>query len=293
MLTRSSIEQFASTGAGEAFHRAYDAVLAKWPDGTASMALESDYGITHVITCGPQDGPPVILLPGAGATSTVWFGNASALSAHNRVYAVDLIGDAGRSIPHSKPVKTVDDLISWLESVIDGLGLDSPSLISHSYGAMIALACAIRNPDAVNRLVLIDPNSCFAGMKPQYLLHALPILLRPNEKRERAFIEWETDGASLDEDWLSLLALGAASFPKSKTIVPKRPDKKALASLSVATTVILAGRSKVHDSRRLEALVRASIPHVRTVIVDSATHHTLPMLPAAELNAALCSALGS
>ncbi|MDI9913770.1 alpha/beta hydrolase [Rhodococcus sp. IEGM 1379] len=253
----------------------------------------SDYGTTHVNVCGPRDGAPVILLPGGGATSAVWFGNVSALSAHNRVYAVDLIGDVGRSIARGKPVKTIDDLLDWLGTVVGGLGLDSPSLISHSYGAMIALAYAIRNPDAVNRLVLIDPNSCFTGMKPQYLLHALPILLRPNEKRERAFIEWETDGASLDEDWFSLLARGAASFPKSKTIVPKRPGKKALASLSVATTVILAGRSKVHDSRRVEGSIRVSIPHARTVILDSATHHTLPMQPAAELNAALSSVVGS
>lgn len=111
MLTRPSIDQFASTDTGEAFHRAYDAVLAKWPDGTVPMALESDYGTTHINACGPQDGAPVILLPGGGATSTVWFGNVSALSAHNRVYAVDLIGEAGRSIPRGKPVKTIDELL--------------------------------------------------------------------------------------------------------------------------------------------------------------------------------------
>lgn len=291
-MPASSIDQFAATDSGAAFYAAYDSVLSTWPDDTTTVEIESDYGTTHVNVCGPESGPPVVLLPGGGATSTVWFGNVTALSGQNRVYAVDLMGDVGRSTAHGKPMKTVDDLRDWLKSVIDGLDLDSPSIIGHSYGAMIALDYALHNPDRVSRLILIDPNSCFAGMRMQYLVHALPILLRPNEKRERTFIEWETGGASLDEDWMSLLTLGAAHFPKSKTIVPKRPDRKKLAGFSVDTTVILAGRSKVHDSSRVAALIRASLPHAKTLILASATHHALPMVPAQELNAALCSALG-
>lgn len=292
-MPTSSIDQFPATDIGVAFYAAYDSVLSRWPDDTASTTLESDYGTTHINVCGPQSGPPVVLLPGGGATSTVWLDNVTALSTRNRVYAVDLMGDVGRSRAHGKPMKTVDDLLDWLKSVLDGLGLDSPSIVGHSYGAMIALAYALHNPDRVGRLILIDPNSCFSGMRMQYLVHALPILLRPTEKRQRTFIEWETGGASLDDDWLSLLSLGAAHFPKSKTIVPKRPDRKALAEFFVNTMVILAGRSKVHDSSRVAASIRASLPHTKTLILPSATHHGLPTLPADELNAALCSALGS
>lgn len=282
-----SISQFATTENGVAFYRAYDAVLAKWPHGTTSMDIESLYGTTRVNVCGPLGAPPVVLLPGAGATSTSWFDNVASLSRQNRVYAVDLIGDAGRSLSTGQPVQSVDDLLDWLRSVVDGLKLNSPSLIAHSYGAMIALAYALRAPECVSRLVLIDPNSCFAGMRAPYLIHAIPILVRPTEKRERAFITWETDGVLLDEDWLTMLALGAAHFPKSKTVVPKRPSSKALSAFTVDTTVILAGRSKVHDSTRVEAAVRAHLPHARTVIFDTATHHTLPMVPAAELNSVL------
>ncbi|MGG7099814.1 alpha/beta fold hydrolase [Rhodococcus sp. 24CO] len=127
-----------------------------------------------------------------------------------------------------------------------------PFVVGHSYGAMMALAYALHNPDGVGRLILIDPNSCFAGMRMQYLAHALPILLRPNEKRERTFIEWETDAAPLSEDFMSLLTLGAAHFPKSKTIVPKCPDTKTLEGFSVETTVILAGRSKFMTVAKLQ-----------------------------------------
>lgn len=290
-MPRPSIDQFITSDAGAAFYRAYDSVLAKWPNGTTARELDSVYGTTYINEYGPDDGPAVLLLPGAGATSTVWFNTAAALGTSNRLYAIDLMGDAGRSVGHGRPIASVDDLLDWLRGVVDALELDSFSIVAHSYGAMIALAYALRAEGRVKRLFLLDPNSCFAGMRAAYLARAVPILLRPNERRERSFIRWETDGLALDEDWLSLLAQGAAHFPKSKTIVPERPSKSALAGLAADTTVILAGRSKVHDSRKVEAAVRSTLPTARTVILDSATHHALPMTPTIELNAALVEGL--
>lgn len=238
-------------------------------------------------SCGPEGAPPVLLLPGAGATSTVWFDNVAALSRAHRVHAVDLMGDAGRSAHTGDAIRNVDDLLDWLDSVVDSLGLARPSVVAHSYGAMIALAHAMRTPERVDRLVLLDPNSCFAGMKPSYLLHALPILVRPTQKRERAFIEWETEGTQLDPDWLTLLARGAADFPNSRIIIPKRPSAEALSALQVDTTVVLAPRSKVHDAGKVERSARSSLSAARVVTLSSGTHHTLPMEPSAELNAVL------
>ncbi|MFG1782551.1 alpha/beta fold hydrolase [Rhodococcus oryzae] len=281
---------FATTPEGVAFYSAYDLVLEKWPVDVTSVDLETQHGTTRVNTCGPADAPPVVLLPGGGSTSTVWLENVAALADRYRVFAVDLIGDAGRSVAGDRHPRTVDDLLSWLGDVATAAGLAAFSLVGHSYGAMIALAYALREPDRVQNLVLLDPSSCFVGMRAQYLAHAIPLLLRPTEKRRCEFIRWETNGQPLDTDWLDLDARGAEYFPKSKTIVPKRPKRKALDALAVNTTVILAADSKVHDSRRL-ATVTEPIPRLRTIILDRATHHTLPMSPAIELNRALLDAL--
>lgn len=288
-----STTDFTGTAKGVAFYRAYDRVLEKWPVDVTSVDLSSEYGTTHVNMCGPADAPPVVLLPGSGATSTVWFENVAALASRYRVFAVDLIGDAGRSVAGDKHPRTVDDLLSWLDAVTQAAGLTAFSLVGHSYGAMIALAYALREPDRVQNLVLLDPNSCFAGMRASYLAHAVPLLMRPTEKRERDFICWETGGQGVDEDWLDLLARGAARFPKSKTVVPKRPRRNALEGLAVDTTVILAADSKVHDSRRLAADIAESIPRLRSIVVDGATHHTMPMSPATELNDTLVNALSA
>jgi pimeloyl-ACP methyl ester carboxylesterase len=271
------------------FFTAYDRVLRKWPAHAQAIDVNTVHGSTRINACGPVDGPALVLLPGAGATSTVWFANVNALARHYRVYAVDLMGDVGRSVPGKQSIDSVNELLNWVTAVLDELKLPTAALCGHSYGAMIALAYALRNATRVDALTLLDPHACFGSMSPRYLLHALPILLSPNDTRQRRFVGWETDGLELDSDWLDVLALGTAHFPTAKTIVPKRPKPAAFANFGVATTVVLAGNGKVHNAARIESAVRTALPAARTVILDGATHHTLPMLPAAEVNEILLS----
>lgn len=273
----------------EKLFSAYDRVLQQWPADTQAIDVKTVHGTTRINACGPVGGPALVLLPGAGATSAVWFANVAAFSQRYRVYAVDLMGDVGRSVPGRQSIDSVDELLNWLTAVLDELDLPTAALCGHSYGAMIALAYALRNKSRVDALTLLDPNACFGSMSPRYLLHALPILLRPNEKRQRRFVAWETDGLAVDSDWLDVLALGAAHFPTAKTIVPKRPKPAAFENFDVHTTVVLAGKGKVHNAAGIEAAVHAVLPSARTVILENATHHGLPMHPAAEVNEILLS----
>jgi pimeloyl-ACP methyl ester carboxylesterase len=195
------------------FLAAYDAVLARWPAGTTTSERVTAHGTTHVISYGPEDAPPVLLLPGGGATATGWYATAAALGRTHRVHAVDLIGEPGRSVPDDgNPLRTADDLATWLTSLLDALDLRSARLVGHSYGAWIALRYALTAPARVDRLVLLDPTNCFTGFSPRYLLRALPMLLRPTPARNAAFLRWETGGAQLDPGWRHLAAL-AADFP--------------------------------------------------------------------------------
>lgn len=267
------------------FFRAYDRVLATWPVQVEQVDVVSRYGTTRVNVCG--SGSPLVLLPGGGATSTVWWANVAALSRTRRVFAVDPIGQPGRSTAGSEPIRHPDDLMSWLSSVLDGLDIDRADVVGHSYGAMIALAYSLSAPSRVRNLVLLDPNSCFAGMNPMYVARAIPLLLRPTYRRQLALIEWETGGAALDEDWVHLLGLGAADFPSAKTVVPRRPSGQSLRSVANAT-VILAANSKVHNATR----VRGKVPDkIRTVVVPGCSHHTMPFDPSDEIDKIILDAL--
>ncbi|MER5501752.1 alpha/beta hydrolase [Streptomyces sp. NPDC002561] len=268
------------------FLAAYDEVLAtRWPAGTTHTELPTPYGTTRVNSHGPEEAPPLVLLAGGGATSTVWYAQAAHLGRTHRVHAVDLVGDPGRSVAGERPVRTVRDLTTWLDAVLDGLGADRAALCGHSYGAWIALHHALHAPHRVRKLILLDPTQCFAGFRPGYLLRALPMLLRPDARRTRAFLEWETGGAALDPAWLRLRH-AAADFPSARPVTGPRPAPDALRGLDVPTLVLLAGSGRAHDPARVAAAAARLLPRARTVTIPGATHHTLPLHEpaAAELN---------
>jgi pimeloyl-ACP methyl ester carboxylesterase len=278
----------ADSNVSERFFAAYDEVLAGWPVPHEAIDVPGEFGTTRVNACGPPGAAPLVLLPGGGATSTVWFANVADLSREYRVFAVDTITDAGRSVPDGRPITRPAHLMTWLDGLLTYLRIGTAHLAGHSYGGWLALSYALHAPQRVERLALLDPTRCFAGLRPAYVRHALPSLVRPSEARMRSLIHWETGG--LDEDlnpaWLRLMALGAVAHPPS-TAVTGRIDRYRLAASATPTSVLLAGGSRAHDIAAVERNARRRMPAARVTVLPSATHHTLPMWPAPRLNATL------
>ncbi|MEU6421721.1 MULTISPECIES: alpha/beta fold hydrolase [Streptomyces] len=267
-----------------AFHAAYDKVLAKWPADREALTVATPFGDTRVNSCGPREAPPLLLLPGGGgATSVSWYAQAADLARTRRVHAVDLVGAPGLSAPAGdRHPRTVADLAVWLDAVLDRLGARRVDLGGHSYGGWIALHYALHAPGRVRRLFLLDPTQCFAGFEAAYLLHALPMLLRPSPRRVRAFLEWETGPVPLDPDWLRLQE-AAAGFPAARPVTRPRPEPGALRALEVPVLLLLAGSSRTHDSHRMAARAGAVLPRVETDVLPDVSHHALPQAAPAGL----------
>jgi len=258
------------------FHAAYDKVLAKWPADTEQSAVSTPFGTTCVTSCGPQDGPPLILLPSGRTPSVSWYANAADLSRTHRVHALDLLGEPGRSVPDPRhPLRTVADLTSWLDALLDGLELDSTALAGHSYGGWIALHHALHAPTRITRLALLDPTLCFTGYQVGYLLRAVPMMLRPTPRRIRTFLEWESGAATPDAEWLRLQE-ATAGFPTTKPVTGPRPSATALRSLHIPVLLLVAAGSRAHDSRQVAARAAESLPRVETAVLPGVSHHALP-----------------
>ncbi len=272
-----------STSDEAAFHAAYDEVLRGWPVEVSGRDVPTPYGSTRVNVCGPEDGTPLVLLPGGGTTSAVWFANVGELAAAHRVYAVDLIGDYGRSVHDGAPLRGTGDLTAWLDALLDGLGLDRVRLCGHSYGAWIALRYALHAPRRVDGLALLDPVQCFARMSGRYLLHAVLTSLKPAAERPRAFHRWETGGDPEDPVWRAFLDSTAVA-KRSKVLPMPRPGKDALRACSVPALVCLADRSRAHDAPRVAAAARRLMPGAQVVTLPGASHHSVPTERPAGLN---------
>ncbi|MGS0688213.1 alpha/beta fold hydrolase [Nakamurella sp. GG22] len=272
-----STDEGARAAARAAFAAAYDRLLQEWPGPSEVLDLPSPYGTTRVRASGPEGAPPLVLLHAYRASSAEWIKLVRQLGGDIRCYAVDVPGDAGGSTAGELAISTPDDLVRWIDGVLDGLGLGTAGFCGHSYGAWITLHYAQSRPGRVDRLILLDPTMTFGPLAPAYLLHAVPSLLRASSARTRSLIIWENNGATLDPDWLELATLAADGFGNAPTVPTKVPSPTALAAVDMPVTVVLAGRSRVHPVRRIARNASRRLPQARIEIIDGATHYGLPL----------------
>jgi pimeloyl-ACP methyl ester carboxylesterase len=99
--------------------------------------------------------PPFLLVHGLASNARLWDGMARRLAHAGRSsVAVDLRGH-GRS---DKPDSGYDfaTISADLEALIGALRLDRPILAGQSWGASVVLDMAVRSPDSVRGIVLVD-----------------------------------------------------------------------------------------------------------------------------------------
>ena len=71
--------------------------MRRWPVPYEDVFLNTEYGKVHVIVSGPEEAPTMLLLYASGVAGWSWKYNAEGLSRRYRIFAIDLIGDAGKS----------------------------------------------------------------------------------------------------------------------------------------------------------------------------------------------------
>jgi len=133
---------------GEAdYLKAYEESMRLWPLPWDSLDLENRFGRTHVTVSGPDEAPPLLLLHGYGVSSTMWSPNIADLAARHRVHAVDVMGQAGKSVPLA-PMSRRSDFAEWLASVLDALEIERARIVGMSYGGWVTLNFAIAAPES-------------------------------------------------------------------------------------------------------------------------------------------------
>jgi pimeloyl-ACP methyl ester carboxylesterase len=269
---------YNSEDARRAVEERYRVFLGSWPASTSETVLATGQGDTFVISCGPEDGPPVVLLHGAGFNSAAWTGDVDAWAQKNRLYSIDLIGEPGRSAG-SRPALDSDAYAVWLDEVLDGLGLEQAAFVGASLGGTIALDYALRRPDRVRRLALLVPGGI--GKQRYAALIASVFLLMFGARGERKAIELmlgpraaPTSGpesatfAALD-DYLFLVQ---RSYQPRRDKLPEFSDDR-LRELGDKPLLVIAGaRDRMLNSRETARRVRTVLPHAEVILLPKTGH---------------------
>ena len=128
--------------------------------GEPSQFVEIGDGVTvHLRDEGPQDGigdtPPILLLHGSNADLHTWQPWVEGLSDSHRVIRFDQVGH-GLTGPDPEHDYSLDSFTADIDEVAEALGLERFILGGNSMGGKHALAYAIRYPEKIEGLILVD-----------------------------------------------------------------------------------------------------------------------------------------
>ncbi|QBS39377.1 alpha/beta fold hydrolase [Nocardia sp. CS682] len=257
----SPVGHFTSAAGHDRFFDAYTRAMRDLPAPNATLDLRTDYGVVRVYRFDGADptAPPLVLLPGRAAATPMWADNLPTLTKLRTVYAIDLLGEPGASI-QTRPIEHDDDQARWLHQALRQLPEKQLYLLGVSIGGWTATNLAIRQPDKIAGVILLDPAMTFAGMPFRTIIRSIPASVRWSPKSWRDdFNSWTAGGAPVEDVPVAdMIEAGMQTYALHLPAPTEFSDDQ-LKSLKMPILVLLAGRSVMHDSaaaaRRAESVL--------------------------------------
>jgi pimeloyl-ACP methyl ester carboxylesterase len=245
---------------------------------------------------------PVILIHSSGMSSRQWGRLTEVLGRTHRVIAPDLLG-SGQNPPW--PAERLFDLsedVDAIEALMEKEGTGSRvHLVGHSYGGLLALKLARRDPRRVRSLTAYDPVA-FGVLHAENDTEGLEDLARAEGNRiftdfahggDDAWFEvfvdyWNGPGAwramsSSGRD--SFLRVGRKVFFEVWSLMHDRTPASAYTGIE-APALLIGGARSPAAARRVVTLLAKALPRARAHMVPDAGHMG-PLTHAALVNDAI------
>ena len=271
---------------------AYDAALTLWPVAYQSVVVPTRWGNTHLIVSGPKNAPPVVLLHGMNLSATMWFANVADLSNHYRIYALDIIGSAGKSIA-THPLKNRADAAGWLDDVLNELEIAQADLVGHSYGGWLTLNFALHVPQRIKRMVLLAPAASLLSLVSQFYLRGIPAVLWPRRSLITSFMNWmAAEEFVVNELFVEQLVMGMKYFRPQISVFPTKFSDEELGQIKVPTLLLIGAQEVIYNPKQAVDRAKQLIANIEAEVVPKASHG-LPMEQPSLVNACILDFLRS
>jgi pimeloyl-ACP methyl ester carboxylesterase len=246
------------------YMEAYEAMFALWKVPHDCIEVKTGYGSTHINVSGPEGGYPLVLLHGAGLTSTVWFANIAEWSAHHRVYAVDVIADAGKSVADRLLEKRLD-YAKWLNEVFDGLNIKRCDLLGHSFGGWLTLNMALT-------YLLLAPAASFRplGFITKLILHLAEFKIHPPA---RSFLRvGAAKGTVIEESFIHLIEMVTRYCRPATSMFPTVYTDEELNQIELPALLLIGAGEKIYNPQKVIERAQRWMPNLTAEIIPDAGH---------------------
>lgn len=274
---------YKSAEGERAVRERYLQFLKYWPVPNQRLRVPTREGETFIVACGDENAPPLVLLHGAAANSAMWMGDVASWAAHFRVYAIDLIGEAGLSAP-SRPSLASEAHVLWLDDVMQALSLARVSIVGVSLGGWLALDYATRRPERVGGLVLLCPGGV-GGQKLGIVFKVLALRMcgawGTRKAREMILGRAPSNASPAIQKFIEFVSLIHENFRPRMVKMPVFSDE-ALQRLTMPVLAILGGKDVLLDSATTKRRLERNVAHAEIRYLPEAGHllprQTAPIL---------------
>jgi len=251
------------------------------------------------------EGDPVVLIHGFGAKKEQWIGQFGPLSEHFKVIRLDNRG-AGKSDRPNEPY-TMELFAEDVKGLLDYLDIEKAHIIGWSVGGMIAEHFAIKFPNSIKKLILINTLDAWPPDKSGLELYKNGQIARYESKLkdpEQTFFEAAKMGYSrpfikmMKEDPKKKFhgLFSAEDLIKDSTINPATPQDivnqaNALGNHNVAEklhlikaeTLVMCADKDRQMPKAINFKIHQGIPNSKFVVIEGASHES-PQEKAPEIN---------
>lgn len=169
-------------------------VMAHYDTSLQGMAVPYEtkyvgtrFGPTHSVISGDRNAKAIVLWHGGNANSTIWTNWIAALAPTYHVYAIDTIGEMGKSAA-SRPSKAGPAYGQWAAETLEGLGLERANMIGASNGGWLIMKLGSVAPKMIGSAILMS-SAGFRPIKKMFLLRFItPYLIKSPAEMARRFL---------------------------------------------------------------------------------------------------------
>lgn len=229
----------------------------------------------HQAATGPEDAPVVLLSNSLGSTYEMWDPQVDALSERFRVVRYDTRGHGRSPVPPGP--YTIDDLVDDVVALLDRLEVPRAHVVGLSLGGMTGMRLAAREPDRLDRLVVLCTGAML-GPATGWTERAATVRAHGTAAVAEAVVQrWFTaDHRAAHPEMRSRYegmvaatpAEGYAGCCEVIAAMDLRPD---LPSISAPTLAIAGADDPATPPVHLEEIA-TSVQHGRLLVVPDAAH---------------------